>query len=289
MIRTRFIIVMLPIFIQACAQHSPNYGDFELMASFPKGLKEVSGMATLNGKHLWVIEDSGNEDRIYALNFAGKMVNEFQVKNAQNKDWEELTTDKKGNLYVGDFGNNRNDRKDLAIYKLPNPEIEKGDKIEAEKIKFRYPQQKAFPPKKKKLYYDTEAFFHWQGQLYIFTKNRTRPYTGKTLMYRVPDKKGSYDAEYLGALFLCDDPDRCSVTSADISEDGKKIVLLGYGRIFLLTHFDFEDLSQAQVTLLDPNYESQMESILFLNDSTLLIADEKTPTKGRKLYEYNLE
>jgi sugar lactone lactonase YvrE len=35
-----------------------------------------------------------------------------------NIDWEDITKDKDGNLYVGDFGNNDNERKDLCIYKI---------------------------------------------------------------------------------------------------------------------------------------------------------------------------
>jgi sugar lactone lactonase YvrE len=31
------------------------------------------------------------------------------VENAENNDWEDITKDIHGNIYVGDFGNNDND------------------------------------------------------------------------------------------------------------------------------------------------------------------------------------
>ena len=34
----------------------------------------------------------------------------FKVEGAEANDWEAIATDRKGNLYIGDFGNNRNIR-----------------------------------------------------------------------------------------------------------------------------------------------------------------------------------
>jgi uncharacterized protein YdgA (DUF945 family) len=61
---------------------------------------------------LWVIEDSGNANKIYGLNQTRKNITIRMLK----IDWEEITKDKEGNLYIGDFGNNEN-KEDLCIYK----------------------------------------------------------------------------------------------------------------------------------------------------------------------------
>ena len=138
-------VYFLPIFILcSCA----NHGQLTYIVKLPKDLKENSGLVTYRENTAWSIEDSGNSDNIYKINFDGEVIKTLEVKNAKNKDWEDLTKDDYGNLYIGDFGNNENKRKDLTVYKLPNPETEPGDKIEAEKIKFSYPEQKDFPPKK---------------------------------------------------------------------------------------------------------------------------------------------
>ena len=280
---------MLLIFLvlQACAQQ-PWYGDLEYLGTFPNSLSEVSGIAHYDNS-LWVIEDNGNKDHIYQINQSAALVKDFKVKNATNTDWEDLAKDASGNLFIGDFGNNNNERKDLVIYKLPNPEKEAGDKIEAQKIKFRYPDQQRFPPSKKNRLYDAEAFFHWQDHLYIFTKDRSRPYQGKTLVYRVPDKEGTYEAERVGEINLCNDRNHCSVTGADISSDGKNIVLIGYGYVYLLKDLDFNDISNARFETIHLKLETQIEAVCFLDPSTLLIADEQSKTKGRNLYRYTIE
>jgi len=280
-------ILLLFVILQACAQ-KPWYGDLEYLGTFPNNLSEVSGIANYENT-LWVIEDNGNKDRIYQVNSEGGLVKDFKVKNATNEDWEDLAKDTLGNLYIGDFGNNDNRRENLVIYKLPNPENESGDKIEAEKIKFKYPEQHKFPPDKENRLYDAEAFFHWNNHLYIFTKDRSRPYQGKTLVYRVPDTKGSHDAKLVGEINLCNDQDHCSVTGADISSDGTYIALIGYGYVYVLRNVDFENFSKAAFETIHLKLETQIESVCFMDKTTLLIADEQSKTKGRNLYRYSLK
>lgn len=284
MIRISFILVL--IVFQACAQKT-YYGQLEILGKFPSKLTEVSGMETSAQGDIWVIQDSGNKDEVYKMDTTAQILETYAIDHAKNKDWEDLALDAQGNLYIGDFGNNTNERKDLTIYKVTHTEFDKKEP-NAKKIQFNYPQQKRFPPKKNELLFDTEGFFHWQGFLYIFTKNRTRPYTGETLAYRIPDTEGNYDAEFLGSLFLCKDQDHCSVTGADISPDGKTIALLSYGFVFLLTDFDFPNISKAQSKIINLDCDTQIESISFLDNDTLLLADEEKKKTGRNLYRFKL-
>lgn len=283
----KLIPVFLLIVAQACAQRT-YLGELDKLGKFPSKLKEVSGLEVTEDVEIWVIEDSGNKDYIYRVNKNGEINESLKVDHAKNKDWEDLTLDVDGNLYIGDFGNNGNEREDLVIYKVPKDEMGKKEP-NADKIEFNYSQQKDFPPKKDSLYFDTEGFFHLNDHLYIFTKNRTRPYSGNTLIYRVPDKKGKYEAEFLGSLFLCADQDHCSVTSADISPNGNTIALLSYGFVFLLTDFNVPDLTKASIKIIDLKTDTQVESICFTNNNTLLIADEENRFGGRKLYELKLD
>jgi hypothetical protein len=266
-----------------------NYGQLKVVTELPRKLNENSGIVQFEKKSIWVIEDKGNGDNIYKVDFDGKLLKKLEVKNAKNHDWEDLTSDKKGNLYIGDFGNNANDRKNLVIYKLPNPETEPGDKIDAEQIEFNYPEQKEFPPKRGELFYDAEAFFHFEEHLYIFTKIRSNPFTGEALVYKIQDRKGSYGAELLGNVKLCSDWDTCQVTSADISPDGKTIVLLGYGKIWILSDFFGGDISQVGVKEIDLGVRTQLESVCFIGDKTLLISDEVRDNEGGNLYSFRLK
>ncbi|AWX44076.1 hypothetical protein HME9304_01076 [Flagellimonas maritima] len=276
------------IFFQACAQE-PNHGDFTYLAKLPSSLSEISGIVSIDGSTIWAIEDNGNKDDIFKVDQNGKIIKTFDVKGVENDDWEDLAKDDDGNLYIGNFGNNFNERENLSIYKLPNPENEKGDKIDAEKISFHYPEQTKFPPKKSELLYDCEAFFYKDGFLYLITKNRAKPYTGKAFIYKVPAEKGSHTAELIGIFTTCKDQNFCSVTAADISPNGKRIVLLGSGLIWSFTNFSSDDFTKGTVKAIDVRHRTQQESICFLDNNTLLIADEASKNGGRNLYSYNLD
>ncbi|MBO0321367.1 hypothetical protein J0X14_03585 [Muricauda sp. CAU 1633] len=282
---SRLALILILIFTQGCAQKT-HYGQLDHLGDFPSKLKEVSGIS-VGQEDIWVIEDSGNKDKIYKIDTKGNVTKSLKIDHAKNEDWEDLAMDKKGNLYIGDFGNNNNARKNLTIYRVSASELKKKEP-NAEKIAFHYPQQKKFPPKKDSLLFDTEGLFHWKDHLYIFTKNRTRPYTGETLMYRVPDVEGEYEAEFLGSITLCKSQDHCSVTGADISPDGKTIALLGYGLIFLVRNFELPNFEKASIQIIDFNSDTQTESIGFLDEKTLLIADEKNMRGGGSLYSFSI-
>jgi len=283
-IKTLLFLVSATIFF-GC----DNYGQLTYVADLPNNLEENSGIVTLKDSTIWVIEDNGNKDEIYRLDFEGKIKTSFEVKNAKNNDWEDLTKDTIGNVYIADIGNNNNDRKDLVVYKIPNPELEPGDKIDAEKIEFYYPEQKAFPPEKAEKMYDAEAIFHRNGKLYIVTKNRTDPFNGKALIYTIPDSKGKYEAKLVGNIKVCQDWKTCQITSIDISPDGKKIVALSYGKLFIFTGFSFDDFSKGTMQQIDLETRNQLEAVCFLNQDTLLLSDEVSHGSGGNLYRYSLK
>lgn len=283
----RLILLLGLIVCQACAQQ-PWYGNLEYLGKLPSKLSEVSGLVTLENQSLFVIEDNGNKDRIYQISLEAKLIREIKVENGKNHDWEDLAKDNQNNLYIGNFGNNANDRKNLSILKISGEQGFIHDRVSAQKIKFTYPEQKKFPPKKKNLHFDCEAFFHHGNFLYLITKNRARPYTGKAFIYKVPDTPGSYEAQLVGEFIACTDSQFCSVTGADISPDGKKIALLGSGYIWLYTDFSFDDFTKGNLEVIDVLHRTQQESIAFLDNETLLIADEQSKTKGRNLYKYSL-
>ena len=282
-IKAFFFLTLLTIF---CGCN--NYGQLVHLADLPRTLEENSGIVSLKDATLWVIEDNGNKDELYKLNFKGDIVKSFKVKNAKNRDWEDLTKDSLNNVYIADIGNNNNDRKDLVIYKVSNPEKQLGNKIVAEKIEFYYPEQKKFPPKKSDRLYDAEAIFHKNNKLYIITKNRTNPFNGKALIYTVPDSKGSYAAKLVGTINVCHDWKTCQITAIDISPDGKKIVALSYGKLFLYTDFSLDDFTTGKVHVIDLEIRNQLESVCFLNANTLLLSDEVSHGTGGNLYRYSL-
>jgi hypothetical protein len=281
---TKPLFVFATFLIVSCT----NFGQLKHVADFPNALDEVSGILYVQDSTIWAIEDGGNKDEIYKVDFNGDILKTFEVKNAKNNDWEDITKDQNGNIYIADTGNNNSDRKDIVIYKIPNPEIEKGNKIDAEKIEFYYPEQKKYPPNKANRNYDVEAVFHSKDKLYLMTRNRADPFAGNASIYTVPDTNGKYAATLVGSINICKDWKTCQITGIAISPDKKKIVALSYGKLFVFTDFTLDDFSRGTMSTIDIGARTQLESICFVNDTTLLLADEVSHGGGGNLYIYQL-
>lgn len=278
-----YILFLASIVLLSCQQPSTF---LTTIYSLPKNLKEVSGITySTEDSLLWTLEDSGNANVLFALNSEGLIAKEVTIKNVENIDWEDLTKDKEGNLYIGDFGNNENERQDLCIYKMDKKSLDNENAFPAYKISFSYPEQKNFPPKKKELLYDVESFFELNGNFYLFTKNRSKGFDGTVFIYKVPNRAGFHKAELIGDFKTCDDYDNCAITSAAISPDQSKVVLLSHSKIWLFKNFSSDDFLSGIRTETELQHNSQKEAICFKDNDTLLIADEKVKKTGGTLYE----
>jgi hypothetical protein len=278
----RYLIMLLLCILASCS----NYGQLTFIARLPRNLNENSGLAILDSTSVWFIEDGGNPAKIYQVDLKGNLLKEFEVKNAKNEDWEDLTADPDGHVYIGDLGNNQHNRQELLIYKIPDPRTESGDKIGAEQIKLRYPAGKG---SRSKGGHDAEALFYREGFLYIITKDRAKPFTGEAFIYKVPAKEGTYEARLVGNFTPCRERGVCEITAADISPDGKRVVLLGYGTLWVFSDFNTDDFTSGKLTTINLGVTTQLESVGFLDERTLLLSDEKRGATGRKMYKYSLE
>ena len=74
-------------------------------------------------------------------------------------------------FFIGDFGNNDNERKDLTIYKIENPVDLREFETEAEIIRFKFTDQDFGNTNDSIKNFDLEAFIFYEGRLYLFTKN----------------------------------------------------------------------------------------------------------------------
>jgi hypothetical protein len=263
-----------------------NFGQLNMMADLPKDLKEVSGIEIAKGsKYIWMINDSGNRPKLYGVSKKGKIKKEVYI-DKKNKDWEDLTSDEKGNLYIGDFGNNENERKNLRILKIDKKDLSK-KKADVKKIEFEYEDQDDYSPKKKALFYDAESFFYYKKHFYIFTKSRVAKEYGKTSLYKLPAKEGNHKARFI-AEFDNGNKNASWITSADISQDGKKVVLLSQKNVLIFTDFKDDNFFSGNVREIELEHYSQKEAICFKNNNTLLLSDEKTGGEGGNLYELKI-
>jgi hypothetical protein len=264
-----------------------NFGELKLISHLSKNLEEVSGTEVVSGsKLIWMLNDGGNKSKIYGVSKKGKIVKDIRIK-AKNNDWEDLTSDEKGNLYIGDFGNNESRRKNLTILKIKHKDLSSNKKVTVEKIRFYYPNQTSFPPKKKQLFFDAESFFYYKDSFYIFTKSRVKNKFGKTSLYRIPAKKGNHKAEFISDFSNCGEMD-CWITSADISNDGNKVALLSPSSVLIFSDYKKDDFLSGKLTKFPLNYNSQKEGITFKDNKTLLITDEKAHGVGGDFYELRI-
>ncbi|WP_347924097.1 hypothetical protein [Pontimicrobium sp. SW4] len=259
----------------------------KVITDLPRSLNEASGLEkTTHSDLLWMINDGGNKPVLYGLDTLGTIKKHIKI-NAKNRDWEDLAADDTGNIYIGNFGNNSNDSKNLSVLIINNKDLDTAKTITPKKISFTYPEQKKFPPKNKKRHFDCESFFYFNDSLYLFTKSRSSSNKGRTNLYQIPTKPGKYEAKYISSFSTCNDSG-CWVTSADINDKKDQIVLLTEHSVFIFSNFKGNDFLNGDVKHIDFKHRSQKESVIFKNDSTLLITDEYLGVSGGNLYQLDI-
>lgn len=228
----------------------------------PDVANESSGMAITGKGTFWTHNDSGGKPELYEIDSTGKLLSTKVIPNSENTDWEDLAQDEKGNIYIGDFGNNANTRQSLTIYKVPPKDAD------TEKITFNYKDQKTFPPPKEQLNFDCEAFFYHKENLYLFSKNRS-PNNHFVKLYQLPTQKGHYTITPGDSIEI-----RTQVTSADISPDGKTFALLTYGKILIF------GIDNGMINFRKPIgcfklVRKQAEALIFVNNTDMMITNEQ--------------
>ncbi|MFD2726986.1 hypothetical protein [Hyunsoonleella rubra] len=249
---------------------SCDTGKLKVLADLPSSLKECSAIETVaRSRLLWTIEDSGNKNNIYGIDLKGKIMKDIDIKGSSNIDWEDLTSDKKGNIYIGDFGNNSRNRDDFTIYKVSDLS---SDKTKGERISFTLP--KSVKPK------DFEAFFLWNDFFYLFSKDNK-----SSILFKVPNRVGKHTAIKISKL----KEKYLKITSADISDDGKTVILLTHDKLWKITNFKSDDFFSGDIEALLFDHSSQKEGICFKDNSSIYITDEKTKGSGGNLYSFSLD
>jgi hypothetical protein len=262
------LFLLTPVLL--LAQVLPTYN----LANVPSVLSETSGLIVTGPNTLWSHNDSGDDPKLYAFDTTGTLQRTLVLRNAGNVDWEEITQDTQGRVYVGDFGNNSNNRTNLRIYRIPPPDQVSGDSVTAEIIDFDYPDQAAFPPPDSLKKFDMEAMVALGDSLYLFSKNRTSPFDGYTRCYRLPQAPGTYTAELVDSFYCGPGPEtQYWVTAAALSPNGEHLVLLSSDRCWLFSCFDGSDFFSGSVVELSFPL-SQKEAIAWRDDSTAFITDE---------------
>ena len=247
-----------------------------------KEIEETSGLEIVDDL-LVTHNDSGGEASLYYLSKKGKIINKRKIKSTTNKDWEDITRDDKY-LYVGDFGNNFSNRKDLKIFKVP---LKSKSEEKNEVILFNYPEQKSFRINRNTIY-DAEGLISIDNKLVIFTKNRAKKITE---LYLVPKAPGKYNAKKIGSLKV-----KSIVTGADYNEKLKLLALTSTKDfidyyLIIIDNFSLNFEKDYKIkTYLIPIGKTQVEAVKIIDKKNFWITseDEKI-SKFARLMKFSLQ
>ncbi len=214
--------------------------DLGLIAS--DELDEVSGMA-LSWQHtglLWLHNDSGDDPRLFAAGLDGAHLGEVLLAGAENRDWEDMAVGpgpEQGSsyLYIGEIGDNRAQYEQIRVYRIAEPSLGQLSASEAwsvsdvEVFNFTYP---AGPRDAEALLVDPVT-----GDLYVISKREDR-----VGLYHAPAPHE--DGSLRELTFLADLP-LTQVTAADISRDGRGVLIKTYENVYYWEIREGESLAQS--------------------------------------------
>mgnify|MGYP007006700628 FL=1 len=106
-------------------------------------------------------------------------------------------------------------------------------------------------------------------------------------IYRLPDQPGAHTAQLIGEFQTCAKTS-CRITSASVSEDQKKLILLTNKSIYVITDFKNDDFAGGKIEHLELGHISQKESVCFKDSTSLYLSDEQSAATGRNLYEFSI-
>lgn len=260
------------------------------ISNLPNLVAESSGLIpSLTPGRFWSHNDSGGDPELYCFDTNGALLRTVELIGVPNIDWEELSSDHAGSVYIGDFGNNSNNRQDLTLYRIPHPDLLPSDTITPEAIHFTYADQTAFPPINALLDYDMEAMVVWGDTIFLFSKNRTAPYDGYTHRYWLPAQAGTYVATRIDSFYMGAGPMTNSwVTAAALSPNREHLMLASYPRGWLFSCYEGSNFFEgAAIEFTWPL--TQKEGLTWVGNDTLYFTDELlNGILGGKLYRASM-
>lgn len=259
------------------------------VAKLATSLNETSGLLVAGGT-VWTQLDGGHPHRLFQVDtLTGTVLREVEIANATNADWEDITTDSRW-VFVGAFGNNHGDRKDLCIYRFPLAALldTTVPSVIADTIRFAYADQTDFTPAHNDTNFDCEAFVAVDDSLFLFTKQWN---DGQTTLYALPAVPGDHIAVRRATLDT-----RGLVTGATHDPVTGAIALVGYTRCLYMpfvwtlsgyTGHAFFAGSTVRRSIRRPFM--QMEAIAWRRHGSVFLTNERSPFRRARLRKLELD
>ena len=237
-------------------------------------------------KLLWTHNDSGDGPFLYATDEQGNRRGVWRVTGANAIDWEAIAAGPgsrpgRSYLYVGDIGDNQRARREIIVYRVPEPEVTPAAATSdrksalitepAEAIRLQYPDGR----------HDAEALLVHPvtGDIYVITKTPT----ATSGVYQL---KAPYSASAVNRLKLLSAVRGVPtglITGGDIASDGHAVVLCDYFSAYELRlpggASSFDEVWGQAATSIDLGTRQQGESVCYAADGDSVYAtSEKRQT-----------
>jgi hypothetical protein len=226
-------------------------------------ITESSGvvMSHNNTNVFWTHNDGGGRRQVlYAMSRTGGPLGEFRVTGAMVQDWEDIASDRKGHLYIGDIGNNDARRRELAVYEIDEPEIGKGGGSVSVGRQWRL----LFP----KAPFDCESLFIWQDSGYVISK-MFNDLPAEIYRFSLTNT-AAQTLEFVAAL-KTDSP----VTGASISADGELLAFVAKNGAYVCKiHGDPARAAKAKLHRVKLKGE-HIEGCTFVPEGLLATSEER--------------
>ena len=275
----------ISFYLSAAAQRPPkpdSYGPPATIATIKdESISESSGLAAsrLTPGAYWTHNDDGAF--IYAFGNRGDSLGVFRVAGAEARDWEDIAAGPgpqadKPYLYIGDIGDNNSSRKEIVVYRIPEPPLttatrkfnktQPGTTEPAEAMRLRYPDGA----------HDAEALLVHPatGYIYIVTKVLIEdPSIYEAAPPFAEDKPITMTrigTVHVPSLF------GGVITGGSISPDGRLIALCDYFQGYELAlpagSENFNDIWKQKMASFDLGKRKQGEAITYRLDGKALLA-----------------
>lgn len=272
---------------------SKAYGTPAQIAELEDGaIDESSGVVASrrNPGLFWTHNDSGDGPFLYAFDRKGGKRGTWRVTGARALDWEDIAAGPgtggagQPSLYIGDIGDNGKKREEIIVYRVTEPVVTASDAgtdrneprqtEPAEAIRLRYPDGQ----------HDAEALavHPSTGDLYVITKTRGTTPAG---VYKLAAPFSSSTINTLERVSQLSTPGLYPgmITGADISPDGRKIILCDYFNAYELglpasSGGKFEDIWKQSISIVGLGARPQGEAVCYrLDGQAILATSEGSP------------
>ncbi len=209
-------------------------------------LIEISGVVASrqNPGVLWVHNDSGGDNAIYALDLHGRLLGIYRLAGSRNRDWEDIaigpgTDSLSWVVYVGDIGDNSRTRATKIIYRVPEPHVDTTQVTvdttlyDVDRIVFAYPDG----------VHNAETLMVDPKTADIYVANKS----SITTLYRVPR-----DAQFSPTPTLRVDTLEVvahllfgTAVAGDIDVESREMLIKNYSRVFGWSRGDTQTWAEA--------------------------------------------